>query len=40
MVRVAKKPGDIDINEISNNPIYDEILNGAITDLDEVYEAK
>jgi len=31
---------DIDINEVSNNPIYDEILNGAITDLDEVYEAK
>ena len=29
---------DIDINEVSNNPIYDEILNGVITDL-EVYEA-
>ena len=24
-------------NEVSNNPIYDEILNGVITDL-EVYE--
>ena len=29
---------DIDINEVSNNPIYDEILNGVIADL-EVYEA-
>jgi hypothetical protein len=29
---------DIDINEVSNNPINDEILNGVIADL-EVYEA-
>jgi hypothetical protein len=37
LIRV-KEADDIDINEVSNNPIYDEILNGVITDL-EVYEA-
>ena len=34
----AEETDDIDINEVNNNPIYDEILNGVITDL-EVYEA-
>ena len=34
----AEETDDIDINEVSNNPIYDEILNGVITDL-ELYEA-
>jgi hypothetical protein len=28
----AEETDDIDINEVSNNPIYDEILNGVITE--------